>query len=521
MVSSSWSSSTLTIVAVTICLAPWAVSAKAWAAAELPSPQSDPGGVCGSSGMKSAICDPDGVLSGDSRSTIDGIANFIADGSHGFVTADCGGQQRGYQVAVAVLHRMAKDFRSPEDRVAHYARQLHDAWGVGDAECNNGVVLLVALDDRQMYISTGRGAKDVLTDSAVQAVLSDMKGALRAKRVDLALQTGVSDIGRVLAGASKVGAFSVKGESAGFFDIFMFGFVALTFCCGSCGQSSSATRRTEYRNCQQALRRLEADRSAARQNVFQGQKSCPICLEDFQKRSPTPTPSSSTVASPIANAATSGVRQVAASSTSSPTPAVTGAVGEEREVLLQNPESNGTSGDSNAQTGGDDVQESELVLRCGHKFHKVCLQGMLQNRMDKCPICRHPMFGPDPAARPPNTGTGLPGSSSNDSGANNPDLQSGQRPQEGYGRGADWHLFYPEYLFRLNRMHYLYPRYVTTDMVNRWGDENYRQPLAADAQFRALEPRVVEAARSSGRGGSSYSFGGGGSSGGGGGGSSW
>ena len=36
---------------------------------------------------------------------------------------------------------------------------LHARWGVGDAACENGVVLLLSVQDRQVYVSTGKGAR--------------------------------------------------------------------------------------------------------------------------------------------------------------------------------------------------------------------------------------------------------------------------------------------------------------------------------------------------------------------------
>ena len=53
-----------------------------------------------------------------------------------------------------------KEFQLPEgvdaaEQARAFAKSLHDAWGVGSATCNNGVLLLMALDNRQVYISTG------------------------------------------------------------------------------------------------------------------------------------------------------------------------------------------------------------------------------------------------------------------------------------------------------------------------------------------------------------------------------
>jgi uncharacterized protein len=46
-----------------------------------------------------------------------------------------------------------------------YATQLGRRWGIGDAEEDNGVLLLVAPNERKVWIATGYGADDYLTDA--------------------------------------------------------------------------------------------------------------------------------------------------------------------------------------------------------------------------------------------------------------------------------------------------------------------------------------------------------------------
>ena len=60
----------------------------------------------------------------------------------------CTALTRHAQVAVAVMRR-AGGRGSREDRTERLAKGLHDAWGVGDA-CGSGLLLLVAVDDRQV-----------------------------------------------------------------------------------------------------------------------------------------------------------------------------------------------------------------------------------------------------------------------------------------------------------------------------------------------------------------------------------
>ncbi|MEM1057142.1 MAG: TPM domain-containing protein [Bacteroidota bacterium] len=55
-----------------------------------------------------------------------------------------------------------------------YATELGRDWGVGDAERDNGVVLLVALNDREMYIATGFGAEGALPDVLAGRIIREV-----------------------------------------------------------------------------------------------------------------------------------------------------------------------------------------------------------------------------------------------------------------------------------------------------------------------------------------------------------
>lgn len=56
------------------------------------------------------------------------------------------------QVAVALMQRMAMaPAQDPAEAAQSFAKALHDDWGVGDVQCNNGVLLLLSIDDRQVH----------------------------------------------------------------------------------------------------------------------------------------------------------------------------------------------------------------------------------------------------------------------------------------------------------------------------------------------------------------------------------
>lgn len=53
------------------------------------------------------------------------------------------------QVAVALMQRMhVPAGRSAQEQAEVFAETVHNSWGVGDAACSNGVLLLLSVQDR-------------------------------------------------------------------------------------------------------------------------------------------------------------------------------------------------------------------------------------------------------------------------------------------------------------------------------------------------------------------------------------
>lgn len=71
----------------------------------------------------------------------------------------------GGQVAVVLVP--TTDGAAPVD----YATEILREWGVGRAGVDDGVVLLVALDDREVFIATGYGAEGALTDATASTIV--------------------------------------------------------------------------------------------------------------------------------------------------------------------------------------------------------------------------------------------------------------------------------------------------------------------------------------------------------------
>jgi uncharacterized protein len=55
--------------------------------------------------------------------------------------------------------------------IADYAVQLFNRWKIGDREKNNGVLVLVAVEDRKVFINTGYGIEGALPDALCKRIV--------------------------------------------------------------------------------------------------------------------------------------------------------------------------------------------------------------------------------------------------------------------------------------------------------------------------------------------------------------
>jgi len=79
--------------------------------------------------------------------------------------------------------------------VEPYARKLAETWGIGGAESENGLLLLVAPNERQMWISTARGLQERMTDIMAGRIYRDvMVPRFRAEDMSGGIVAGVDAI---------------------------------------------------------------------------------------------------------------------------------------------------------------------------------------------------------------------------------------------------------------------------------------------------------------------------------------
>jgi uncharacterized protein len=103
------------------------------------------------------------------------------------------------QVVVAVFPKMQSD-----SDIADYTQRVAQAWGVGQKERRNGVVLFVFIQDRKMFIQVGYGLEGALPDAtAFDITERHIKPLFRAGNYEAGLATGIDLIRKAIRGEYK------------------------------------------------------------------------------------------------------------------------------------------------------------------------------------------------------------------------------------------------------------------------------------------------------------------------------
>ena len=73
--------------------------------------------------------------------------------------------ETGHEISVVTVNSLGEDY------IENFAVKLFEEWGVGKKDVDNGVLFLVAIDDREMRIEVGYGLEGALTDLQSKGIL--------------------------------------------------------------------------------------------------------------------------------------------------------------------------------------------------------------------------------------------------------------------------------------------------------------------------------------------------------------
>jgi uncharacterized protein len=114
--------------------------------------------------------------------------------------AYCGAVQRSTGVQLALVTLPSLQGEPIEDVANTIAR----AWGVGQKGQNEGILLLLAIQDRRSRLEIGYGLEPILPDGLSGSILREMRPALRQQRYGEAMMAAAETLGNTVARAKNV-----------------------------------------------------------------------------------------------------------------------------------------------------------------------------------------------------------------------------------------------------------------------------------------------------------------------------
>ncbi len=103
----------------------------------------------------------------------------------------------GVQVVVVTLPRIGL-YGGEGMRLDAYAKALFNAWGIGDAERNDGILMLVETEAREVRIALGSGYDAVYDGRAARVLSTAVLPELREGRLATGIEAGIAQIGERL-----------------------------------------------------------------------------------------------------------------------------------------------------------------------------------------------------------------------------------------------------------------------------------------------------------------------------------
>lgn len=115
------------------------------------------------------------------------------------------------QLAIVIIQSLE------EYEVSDYATRLAEAWGVGQKDKDNGVMLLVAIADKKITIQTGYGMEGVLPDAICKRIIeNEIKPSFKKSKFYEGIDNASTAIFKFAAGEYKADHYKKKEKGVPF-----------------------------------------------------------------------------------------------------------------------------------------------------------------------------------------------------------------------------------------------------------------------------------------------------------------
>ncbi|MES2953363.1 MAG: TPM domain-containing protein [Patescibacteria group bacterium] len=119
---------------------------------------------------------------------------------------------------------------SPEGSIEEFAVEVFEEWGIGKSDADNGLLLVIAKEDRKIRIEVGYGLESYITDGrAGRIIRDDMAPLFKEGEYDEGVAAAILRIKEHLSGAPAGAAEESSGDEYAPFIVLGFFFVQFVF----------------------------------------------------------------------------------------------------------------------------------------------------------------------------------------------------------------------------------------------------------------------------------------------------
>ena len=324
--------------------------------------------LCGGHISSTRICDPNSILNKKThRNRMDtvSITEALSDLEINHSLKCYPNMETEIQMAVVVVNSIrtyGDNSREGKERCTKkLANSLHDQWGVGNTECNgSGILLLLSIDDRTLYISTSQGLEQsrILSRRHIDTITDSMKPFLIKKEYAEAIIEAINCIVKYVDKGpptflEEYGELIMVRVRGIWRELIMVLLITTAYLGGD--HFSKKIKKTDYERVRVKLSQLDRDRALMLMGKYEC-SSCPICFKDFKVR-PNSQPSHRN--------------------------------GSSSDVGNSNINENKRTSKSMYELGSDG--KPITLLRCGHAFDRTCWDEWISKcgqSVHQCPICK-------------------------------------------------------------------------------------------------------------------------------------
>ena len=105
-------------------------------------------------------------------------------------------------------------YTTGEESIEEYSMRVTEEWKIGQAEYDNGLILLIAKNDRKLRIEVGYGLESKITDAFASRVINEyITPKFKTGDFNIGINTGVDEIIKLINGTSTIPTTSPPSNS--------------------------------------------------------------------------------------------------------------------------------------------------------------------------------------------------------------------------------------------------------------------------------------------------------------------